>query len=248
MSRRARRGRGAASAGSSSYSAKVGVGPSGRWPISVSRRAAPLSAAHQAVGQLDDLRRRAVVALAAGRPSPSGTGGGSRAGARRCAGEGVDRLVRIADDAQVVAIAQPGIEQPLLQRGDVLVLVDDEMAVARPHLLGDVRDRSRSHRPSPAADRRSRAARPAIWPARTPCRPRRPCPAWCGVCRPAAAAWPGSPRARPARPWPSRSRRRGHGARRDRPAAAARAAALATSRIGWSTTSGIAPPRTRGAK
>jgi hypothetical protein len=35
---------------------------------------------------------------------------------RRCAGEGVDRLVGVADHAQVVAIAEPGVEQTLLQR------------------------------------------------------------------------------------------------------------------------------------
>jgi hypothetical protein len=43
--------------------------------------------------------------------------------------------VGVADDAQVVAPAEPGVEQPLLQRRDVLVLVDDERAVARPELL-----------------------------------------------------------------------------------------------------------------
>ena len=44
----------------------------------------------------------------------------------------------VADDAQVVAVAEPGVEQPLLQRRDVLVLVDDEGAVAAAELLGDV--------------------------------------------------------------------------------------------------------------
>ena len=53
------------------------------------------------------------------------------------AGEGVDRLVRVADDGQVVAAAEPGVEHALLERRDVLVLVDDEAAVAVPELLGD---------------------------------------------------------------------------------------------------------------
>ena len=56
----------------------------------------------------------------------------------RGAGEGVDRLVGVADHAQVVAAAQPGVEQALLQRRDVLVLVDDEVPVPAPDLLGDV--------------------------------------------------------------------------------------------------------------
>ena len=56
----------------------------------------------------------------------------------RGAGEGVDRLVGVADHAQVVAVAEPGVEQALLQRRDVLVLVDDEVPVAAADLLGDV--------------------------------------------------------------------------------------------------------------
>ena len=54
------------------------------------------------------------------------------------AGEGVDRLIRVADDGEVVAPAEPRVEDALLQGGDVLVLVDDEAAVALPELLGDV--------------------------------------------------------------------------------------------------------------
>ena len=66
--------------------------------------------------------------------------------ARRGAGERVDRLVGVADDGQVVAAAEPGVEHPLLQRGDVLILVDDEAAVAVAELLCDrvvVLDRGR---------------------------------------------------------------------------------------------------------
>ncbi len=54
------------------------------------------------------------------------------------AGEAVDRLVGIAHHAQVVAAAEPGVEQALLQRRDVLVLVHHEVAVARADLLRDV--------------------------------------------------------------------------------------------------------------
>ena len=55
---------------------------------------------------------------------------------RRRAGERVDRLVLVADDAQVVAIAEPELEQLLLERVRVLVLVDAEPALARPDHLG----------------------------------------------------------------------------------------------------------------
>ncbi len=55
---------------------------------------------------------------------------------RRGPGERVDGLVGVADDGQVVAVAQPGRKHALLQRGDVLVLVDDEAAVAIAELLG----------------------------------------------------------------------------------------------------------------
>ncbi len=44
------------------------------------------------------------------------------------AGEGVDRLVLVADDAQVVALAEPQLQEPLLERVRVLVLVDAEPA------------------------------------------------------------------------------------------------------------------------
>jgi hypothetical protein len=43
--------------------------------------------------------------------------------------EGVDRLGRVADDAQLVATAQPQVQQPLLQGVDVLIFVDDEVSI-----------------------------------------------------------------------------------------------------------------------
>ena len=51
-------------------------------------------------------------------------------------GEGVDHLVRITDHAQVVTVAQPDVEQQLLQRVDVLVLVDHEGAERGANLIG----------------------------------------------------------------------------------------------------------------
>ena len=62
----------------------------------------------------------------------------------------------VADDAQLVAAAEPQVEQALLQRADVLVLVDDEVLVLRAHLLGDVRALLRASPRSAAARPRSR--------------------------------------------------------------------------------------------
>src|SRR5207245_8341012 len=49
---------------------------------------------------------------------------------RARAGESVDRLIVVADDTHVVAVAQPEVEQRLLQEIDVLVLVNGERAPA----------------------------------------------------------------------------------------------------------------------
>ena len=49
---------------------------------------------------------------------------------RRSAGERVDRLVVVADDAELVARAEPELEQRLLEQVHVLVLVDGERAEA----------------------------------------------------------------------------------------------------------------------
>jgi hypothetical protein len=43
----------------------------------------------------------------------------------------------VADDREVVTAAEPGVEHPLLKRGDVLVFVDDKAAVAVAELLCD---------------------------------------------------------------------------------------------------------------
>ena len=45
--------------------------------------------------------------------------------------ERVDGLVVVADDAEIVAVAEPQIEQRLLQQVDVLILVDGERSVLR---------------------------------------------------------------------------------------------------------------------
>ena len=53
------------------------------------------------------------------------------------AGEGVDRLRRVADHAELVAAAEPQVEQRGLERRDVLELVDDEALVLPADLGGD---------------------------------------------------------------------------------------------------------------
>ena len=98
----------------------------------------PPGAREDPVGQVDHLRGGAVVpdepdhlrAVVAAREVGEEGGGG--------AGEGVDGLGDVADDAELAPVAQPQVEQALLERGDVLVLVDDEVAVLAADLRRDV--------------------------------------------------------------------------------------------------------------
>ena len=54
---------------------------------------------------------------------------------RARAGEGVDRLVVVADRAQLVAVAEPAVEKGLLEQVHVLVLVDGERLIAAANLV-----------------------------------------------------------------------------------------------------------------
>ena len=65
------------------------------------------------------------------------------------AGEAEDRLIVVADDADVVARAEPQVQQRLLQRVHVLVLVDGEGLEARPHDGGGLRVTRRTGAPRP---------------------------------------------------------------------------------------------------
>ena len=93
----------------------------------------------QPVGEREDLRRAPVVArerdLAGGRVARREAG----QVVGRGAGERVDRLVLVADDADVLAIAEPQLQEALLERVRVLVLVDAEPALAGADGLGGVR-------------------------------------------------------------------------------------------------------------
>ena len=89
------------------------------------------------VGGVDDLGRRAVVADQLDR---RGAGEPGREVAQEVGvgpGEGVDRLRRVADDADLVTATEPQVEQGGLDRRDVLELVDDEPLVLLADLRGD---------------------------------------------------------------------------------------------------------------
>ena len=91
-------------------------------------------------GRGHDLRRRAVVAPEAHeadvgeafRWEPAAEAPEVR---RVGAGEAVDRLVGVADHAEVTAVAEPRAQQPELRRAGVLELVDEQMPEA-PALRG----------------------------------------------------------------------------------------------------------------
>ena len=99
-----------------------------------SRRAQRLLGAaepgHQAVRELQHLGRRAVVRLEPDDRRVREPGRHPQEVLRRRTGEGVDRLVVVADDAEIVASAEPEVEKGLLEQVDVLVLVDREGPVA----------------------------------------------------------------------------------------------------------------------
>ena len=123
---------------------------------------------HEPVRELDHLRGRAVVPL---EPHDAGVREAPRQreqplGAR--AREAVDRLVVVADRAEVVPVAEPEIEQRLLEEVDVLVLVDGEGAPAVVHRRAARRRRSPAGAPSARAGPRSRAAPRPPSAARTP--------------------------------------------------------------------------------
>ena len=84
---------------------------------------------HELVREREHLRRRAVVLLQSHDERLREPRGNAEQVLRARTGERVDRLIVVADDAQVVPVAEPQIEQRLLQQVDVLVLVDGERAV-----------------------------------------------------------------------------------------------------------------------
>src|SRR5436190_4802 len=103
--------------------------PAGTGPASP---ASPAKPRHETIRQRQDFRRRAIVLL---QPDDGCIREASlhpeqpfRRGARKT----VDRLVVVADRAELVPVAEPELEQRVLEQVDVLVLVDGERAVALP--------------------------------------------------------------------------------------------------------------------
>ena len=80
----------------------------------------------ETVREVEDLRRGAVVLLEADDRRVREPSREAQQVLGRGAGERVDRLVVVADDAEVVARAEPPIEQARLQRVHVLELVHGE--------------------------------------------------------------------------------------------------------------------------
>ncbi len=90
------------------------------------RLAEPAQVRGQLVREAEDLGRRAIVALQADDRRLREPVREPEQMVGRCAGERVDRLVVVAHHAEVVAIAEPAVEQRGLQRVHVLELVDGE--------------------------------------------------------------------------------------------------------------------------
>ncbi|SIN09645.1 Uncharacterised protein [Mycobacteroides abscessus subsp. abscessus] len=91
----------------------------------------------QAVGQGHHLRGGAVVAHQPHDLALRVTGGELQQVPGGRPGEGVDGLGGVAHHAQLLASTQPVVQEALLQRGDVLVLVHHEVPVLLAHGRGD---------------------------------------------------------------------------------------------------------------
>ena len=120
----------------------VGLGPVAERRAQRLLRAAELR--HEPVREREHLRRRSVVLLEPNDVCVRVAPRQREQPLRARAGEAVDRLIVVADGAELVAIAEPEIEQRLLQQIDVLVLVDRECAPPLAHELERVRVRLRA--------------------------------------------------------------------------------------------------------
>ena len=149
--RRMARAMAIASARSVGWPCTRGGAPSARVEVHVPGRL-PGPAEHRR-GAVEDLRRGAVAALEldhlGGRPPPVDVEEEPGVGAV----PPVDRLLRVAHRGDVVAVASPRLEQPELQRVDVLELVDEQVAEP-PALRG-----GEGGRPPRGPGRRGRAGR-----------------------------------------------------------------------------------------
>ena len=172
-----------------------GSGPSPR--VATSRFVRPSAASSRFASSRTCGRRAVVLGRADDLVAPGPALGERRSGtSRRGAGERVDRLVLVADDAQVARLAEPQLEQPLLERVRVLVLVDAEPALARADRRGRLRVGLEQVDGLDQQVVEVDPARPAPWPARSPAKTRTNRSTGIGGSRPAAAA--AAPRTSPA--------------------------------------------------
>ena len=110
-----------------------------RGPGGVGDGTSAAAAGQQVVGQPHHLRGGAVVADQLDDCCLGVLGLEAEQVLRRGTRKGVDGLAGVADDAELVAAAEPQFQQPLLQRRNVLVFVDDEVAVLLADGGGDLR-------------------------------------------------------------------------------------------------------------
>jgi hypothetical protein len=110
---------------------RLGAGPA----EGPERLLGPAETGSEAVREGEDLGCRAVVRLEANDRRPGIAGRHLLEVARRRPRERVDRLVIVADGAEVVSAAEPELEERLLQEVHVLVLVDRERAKARAEVV-----------------------------------------------------------------------------------------------------------------
>ena len=129
----------------------IRAAPDRRWRAGGPGRNKPLAPAlrrEQAICERQDLGAAPVVVVQGHLARPGVAGGEAREERRRGAREGVDRLVLVSHDAHVVAIPEPELQEPLLERVRVLVLVDAEPRVARADRRGrDLVRLEEVHRP-----------------------------------------------------------------------------------------------------
>ena len=91
----------------------------------------PAESRDELVREREHLRRGAVVLLQPHDRRVREAGRDAEKMLRPSACERVDGLVVVADDAEIVAVAEPQVEQRLLQQVDVLIFVDGERSVLR---------------------------------------------------------------------------------------------------------------------
>ena len=121
------------------YDVTTGSGPLARVGDELGAVASGVAVGQHRVGRGEDLRGRAEVV---GQRDDFGAGEVlGEVGQQRRVGAvpAVDRLVRVADDAQVDAVAQPALQQAVLHRVDVLELVDEQVAEAPARRGGELR-------------------------------------------------------------------------------------------------------------